>query len=190
MQRRKVIAVIGDGKVDPKGDEYNLAFEVGRLLVDAGYRVQSGGLGGVMSAAFEGARSSSHYKEGDTIAIVPSFDRESATEFADIVIPTGLDIMRNAIVVNADAVVAIGGGAGTLSEIALAWSLFKLIVAYKGVGGWAANLADQKIDARVRYEDIADDRVYGADSAQQMLSIINTNIARYTRVHRGIVQAK
>ena len=190
MRRRKVIAVIGDGKVEPEGDEYNLAFETGRVLVDSGYRIQTGGLGGVMSAAFEGAKSSAHYKEGDTIAIVPSFDRESATEFADIVIPTGLDIMRNAIVVNADAVVAIGGGAGTLSEIALAWALFKLIVAYKGAGGWAAKLADQKIDARVRYPDIAGDRVYGADSAQQMLSIVNTNIERYTRVHRGIVQAK
>ena len=190
MQRRKVIAVIGDGEIDVGGDEHKLAFETGRLLVDSGYRIQSGGLGGVMSAAFDGARSSRLYREGDTIAIVPSFDRKSANDFADIVIPTGLDVMRNAIVVNADAVVAIGGGAGTLSEIALAWSLFKLIVAYKISGGWSAKLADQRIDSRIHYEDIADDRVYGVDSAQQMLLVINSNIERYTRVHRGIAQAK
>lgn len=190
MQRRKVVAVIGDGKVELGGAEYKLAFETGKLLIDSGYRIQSGGLGGVMSAAFEGAKNSALYREGDTIAIVPSFDRESANEASDIVIATGLDMMRNAIVANADAVVAIGGGAGTLCEIALAWSLYKLIVAYRGAGGWSERLADQRIDDRVRYPDIAGDRVYGADSPEQMLAIVNANIGKCMKVHKGIAVRK
>lgn len=187
---RKIISVIGDGKIEPNGKKYQLAFETGKLLVDAGYRVQSGGLGGVMSAVFEGAHSSVKYTNGDTIAIVPSFDSRQANQFADIVIPTGLDILRNAIVVNSSAVIAIGGGAGTLSEMAIAWSLFKLIIGYVGIDGWSAKLAEQKLDERVRYESIPDDRIYGAVTAEQMTTVLAENIDRYVRVHSAIKERK
>ena len=61
----------------------------------------------------------------------------------------GLDHARNTLVANADAVIAVGGGAGTLSEIAFAWMFKRLIVAVRGLG-WADRVADQRIDARVR----------------------------------------
>lgn len=182
---KKVIAIIGDGSISKGSIEYDLAFHVGKSLIDFGYRIQSGGLGGVMEAAFVGAHSSLRYVEGDTIAIVPSFDREKVNAYADIVIPTGLDLMRNALVANADAVVAIGGGAGTLSEMAIAWSLYRLIIAFKNVAGWSSRLADIPIDTRMRY-DIPDDRVYGVESVDEMIQVLHNKINDYNRVHHGI----
>lgn len=184
--RRKTVAVIGDAAADENGAKYRLAFETGKALVDAGYRVQSGGLGGVMEAAFRGAKSSPRYRDGDTVAIVPSFCAADANEYADVVIPTGLDIMRNAVVVNADAVVAVGGGAGTLSEMAVAWSLGKLIVAYDSVDGWSSELAGRRIDGRIRYADIADDRVYEASNAADAVKIVQEKARLYVARHEGI----
>ena len=63
--RRKIVAVIGNKSVDKDGIRYQLAYEIGKALVDNGYRVQTGGLQGVMSAVLEGARASKNYKEGE-----------------------------------------------------------------------------------------------------------------------------
>ena len=181
---KKIIAVIGDNSVVKGSVAYELAFQVGKVLVDSGYRVQSGGLGGIMEAVFAGAHTSERYVDGDTVAIIPSFDRSKANIYADIIIPTGLDVMRNMLVANADAVIAIGGGAGTLSEIAIAWSLYRLIIAFKNVDGWSAKLADLKIDSRTRY-DISNDRVYGVESVNEMIQVLSDKIAQYSRVHHG-----
>lgn len=182
---RKIVAVIGDSKIEIDSLKYKLAFAMGKALVDAGYRVQSGGLGGVMEAVFQGAKTSEKYRDGDTIAIVPSFDRNSVNQYADIVIPSGLDLMRNTIVANADAVVAIGGGAGTLSEIALAWSLYRPIVAFANVEGWSSELAGRKLDNRERYSDI-DDKVYEVHEPQQAVELIANLIEVCNRCHHGI----
>lgn len=187
---RKIVAVVGDGTIDKDGDKYKLAFATGKALVDAGYRIQTGGMGGVMQAVFAGAHASSKYVDGDTIAIIPNFNRASANDYADIVIPTGLDVLRNALVVGANAVVAIGGGAGTLSEMAFAWTFKKLIVAYDSVDGWSRKLAGTRLDNKIRYEDIKDDRVYKASTPEEMISIINANIDRYNKYHEGIKWTK
>lgn len=183
--KRKVVAIIGDSRVEENRIKYKIAFETGKALVEAGYRVQSGGLGGVMEAAFKGAHAAHNYQDGDTIAIVPSFARNEVNNYADIIIPTGLDIMRNAIVANADAVVAIGGGAGTLSEMAIAWSLFRLIIAYRNVDGWSRELADRKLDNRVRYTGV-NDKVHGVQSVSEMLDILQKYEGVYNRVHSAI----
>lgn len=183
---KKVVAVIGDAFAEPGSEKYRLAYETGKLLVDNGFRVQSGGMGGVMRALCEGAHASEHYTEGDTIGILPSFCRDRANEFVDIVIPTGIDIVRNAITGNADAVIALGGGAGTLSEIAFSWTLLRLIVAYRSVPGWGRKLADTRIDARVRYPEIPEDRVYGADTPEEAIAIIKEKIDAYTKGFDGI----
>ena len=182
---KKTIAVIGDGQIEKNSFKYKLAFDTGKAIIDNGYRIQSGGMGGVMLAAFEGAKASSNYRDGDTIAIVPTFDKNDANEYADIIIPTGLDIMRNAIVVNADAVVAIGGGAGTLSEMAIAWSLFKLLIAYDNVDGWSKELAGRKIDDRIRYDNL-DDAVYAVESPDEVIDLLKKYINMYSRSHHGI----
>ena len=185
--RRKIVSVIGDANIEEGGEKYRLAFQLGKALVDAGYRVQSGGMKGVMRAAMAGARSSKRYKEGDTIALIPSFDAETANEFADIAIPTGLDLMRNAMVANAYAVVGIGGGAGTMSEYCFAWTMKRLIIAFKNSGGWSEKVADTRIDERTRYPHIPDDRVYGVTTAEEAVRILDEKIDIYTQRHQGII---
>jgi uncharacterized protein (TIGR00725 family) len=92
--------------------------------------VVCGGLGGVMEAACRGAKEAG----GQTVGILPGSDRAAANEFVDVAIPTGLGEARNALVVRAaDALIAVGGGYGTLSEIALALKAGKRVV---GVDSW------------------------------------------------------
>jgi uncharacterized protein (TIGR00725 family) len=107
-----MVAVIGDGGIAAGSSKYVLAREVGRVLCERGFRIVTGGLGGVMEAASLGARESSAWTPGSVIALLPGFDPDHANPYADVVIPTGLDHLRNSLVVQADAVVAIGGGLG------------------------------------------------------------------------------
>jgi uncharacterized protein (TIGR00725 family) len=183
--RRRLVAVIGDASVSPGSSKYVLAEEVGRLLVDSGFRVLTGGLGGVMEAASRGARSSARYQSGDTVAVLPGHDPAEANPFVDVVIPSGLDHVRNSIVAHADAVIAIGGGAGTMSEICLAWIYRRLIVALR-VDGWSGRIADERIDERARYPNEPDDRVFGAESSAEAVRIVVERIARYGGQHGAI----
>ena len=181
--RRAIVSVIGDAGVQPGSIAYEAAREAGRLTIDAGLRVMTGGLSGVMEAARRGAHESSKYREGDTIGLLPRLDPAAANPWADIVIATGLDHARNTLVANADAVIAVGGGAGTLSEIAFAWMFKRLIVAVRGLG-WADRVADQRIDDRVRC-DVDGDRVYAADDARQAVSLVVEKLPLYVRRSGG-----
>lgn len=183
---KKMISILGDSAVEKDGAKYKFAFELGKALVDNGYRVASGGMQGVMSAVFEGAHASKFYTEGDTVAIVPSFDRKSANPYADIVIATGLDIYRNVIVANSDAVVAVGGGSGTLAELATAWTLKRLMLAFADCDGWSGKAADTRLDHRIRYENIPEDRVFGVHTAEQAIAILEKYIDQYTSTFTGI----
>ena len=109
------MAVSGGG--DAGEDASRLAEEVGRQLARRGAVVVTGGLGGAMEAACRGAKA----EGGTTVGILPGHDRADANEWVDVAVPTGLGEARNAIVVRAaDAVIAVAGEFGTLSEIALA----------------------------------------------------------------------
>ncbi len=138
---RKIVAVVGTAECSPETPVWRQAYQLGAQLVTGGFRVLTGGLGGVMEAALAGAKSAEAYREGDTVALLPSFNVSGANPYADIVIATGMDVYRNAMVANADAVIALGGGAGTLSELSYAWHLCRLTIAYTCFGGWAAALA-------------------------------------------------
>lgn len=181
---RKIIAIVGDAIIERDGPKYKIAYDMGKALIDNGYRLQSGGLNGVMNAAFEGAKASPKYKEGDTIAIIPSFDRSQVSPNADVVIATGLDLMRNAIVASADAVIAIGGGAGTLSEICNAWALMRMVLSFKNVDGWSSKIADQKVDHRIRYD--FEDKVFGVETAEEAIKILNEKLPMYDKAYKGI----
>jgi len=110
------IAVVGGGDRLPAAQRRS-AEAVGRAVAEAGAVLVCGGLGGVMEAACRGA----HAGGGLTVGILPGRDRGEANPHVDVVIPTGLGEARNALVVRcADAVVALAGEFGTLSEIALA----------------------------------------------------------------------
>lgn len=183
--RRHIVAVVGDARL-PDGDmRLEIARACGRLLIDAGFRLITGGLGGVMRAASAGARSSDSYRPGDTIGLLPGHDPDSADDHVDIAIATGLDVGRNLVVANSDAVIAIGGGAGTLSEIALAWQMHRLIIGLR-VDGWSGELADRRIDGRNRYPTLADDRVYGADTAAEAIDALVRLLPSYQRRHAGV----
>jgi len=113
IRRRSRIAVIGGSR--PGRAALDAAFEVGRLIARAGAVLVCGGLGGVMEAACRGARE----EGGLTIGILPGGAAADANPWVDVPIATGLGFTRNALVVmNADAVIAVDGEYGTLSEIA------------------------------------------------------------------------
>ena len=111
-------------------EEYAIGMEVGRYIAEAGAVLLCGGLGGMMRAAAEGAKAAG----GQTVGILPGNERSSANGFIDIAVPTGLGPFRNALLVNScDAVIAIHGAYGTLSEIAFA---LRLSIPVVGLGTW------------------------------------------------------
>lgn len=106
------------------------AEEVGRLVAAAGAVLVCGGLGGVMGAACRGAAA----RGGTTVGILPGDDRRDANPWVTVPVATGMGELRNGLVVrSADALVAVGGGYGTLSEIALALRAGRPVV---GIGTW------------------------------------------------------
>ncbi|HRC57899.1 MAG TPA: TIGR00725 family protein [Kofleriaceae bacterium] len=145
--RRPLAVVIGSARAHAA--TLGEASEVGRALVDIGFRVATGGLGGVMDAALQGARTSTRYHQGDTVAFLPGYGDAGASPAADIVLRTGLQHARNVVMIaSADVVLAIGGRAGTLTEMALAWELSRPIVAVGTSAGWAMELAGRALDDR------------------------------------------
>lgn len=125
---KRLIGVVGSGGED-KGLNA-IAAEVGRLIAEAGCVLVNGGLGGVMRASARGAREAG----GVTLGLLPGASASDANEFIDIAVPTGMGEMRNALIVrSANAVIAIGGGFGTLSEVALSLKTGTPVV---GIGTW------------------------------------------------------
>jgi uncharacterized protein (TIGR00725 family) len=115
MTPRRAIAVVGPSDTDDALRE--TAYAVGKLLAQRGAVVMTGGLGGVMAAASQGA----HDADGLVIGLLPTSEPADANEFVDVAIPTGLGELRNGLLVRSVAgVIAVGGSWGTLSEIALA----------------------------------------------------------------------
>jgi uncharacterized protein (TIGR00725 family) len=114
------ISVVGSG-----ADHTARAEEVGRLLAERGCTVVCGGLGEVMAAAARGAKAAG----GTTIGILPGTSRADANEWIDHVVVTGLGHTRNALVAaSGDAVIAVGGAYGTLTEIGFARILGRPVV--------------------------------------------------------------
>jgi uncharacterized protein (TIGR00725 family) len=121
---RPIVAVVGGHRCSP--EEAALAEAAGRLLAERGAIVLCGGLGGVMEAAARGARS---VRGGLAVGLLPGDDPADANEYVDVALATGIGEMRNALIVRAArAVIAIGGGWGTLSEIALARRIGRPVV--------------------------------------------------------------
>ena len=117
VKKKIIIAVIGGG--EPSPEEARLAEEVGRELARQGATLVCGGLGGVMEAACRGASS----EGGVTIGILPGDSPDTANPYVQIPVVTGVGYARNIMVVkSAQAVIAVGGSYGTLSEIAHALS--------------------------------------------------------------------
>ncbi|MEZ4442194.1 MAG: TIGR00725 family protein [Polyangiaceae bacterium] len=163
---RPTLAVVGNGQLAIDDPRYALARELGRRAIDAGFRLVCGGRGGVMEAACLGAHESEAYREGDTVGILPGSDRSAANPWVDIPLPTGLGDARNALVAKADVVVAVGGGAGTLSEMALAWVHGRPLIAL-ACEGWSGRLGGESLDGT---SDPDARRVTGAETAEEAIA--------------------
>lgn len=123
---RPAIAVIGPGIADAEATA--AAYEIGRLIGRRGAVLVTGGLGGVMEAASQGAQEAG----GLVVGILPGRDRAAANDAVEVAIPTGMGELRNGLVVaSAGAVIAVMGEWGTLSEIAFALKLGIPVIGWK-----------------------------------------------------------
>ena len=157
------IAVVGPGSAS--ADELAAAEEAGAAVAEAGCGLVCGGLGGAMEAACRGARS----RGGLTLGLLPGTDREDANGWVVVAVPTGLGEARNALVVRAaDAVVAVGGGWGTLSEIALALKMGLPVV---GVGTWEPALGGDVVPGIARLDT-------PREAVREAVSLISHSSAR------------
>lgn len=128
MKRKICIGVIGASECSEK--EYKIAQKVGEEIARSGAALVCGGLGGTMQAACWGAKEAG----GTTIGIIPGTDKKEANRYLDYVIVTGLADARNVIVVRtSDAVIALPGSFGTLSELAFA---LKFGIPVISLGNW------------------------------------------------------
>lgn len=133
------ISVVGGGNCS--AEVAALAEEVGRLLGEAGCVLVNGGLGGVMAAASRGMKVAG----GTTIGILPGIDPAAANDYTDYPICTGMGEARNfVIVMTSDALIALPGEYGTLSEISFALKYKKPVVS---LGSWDISEAIVKVDS-------------------------------------------
>jgi uncharacterized protein (TIGR00725 family) len=162
MIRKPQISVIGyDTKLCTE-TAYEAAYRVGKALAKRGAILIDGGLGGVMEAACKGATEAG----GLAVGIIPSEDAAQANRYCGVVIPSGFGFARNFLVVNsADAIIIVGGGAGTLTEAAAAYGKGKPLFAVKGTGGVADAWAGKYFDDRKTL------KVSGAESAEKAVTM-------------------
>ena len=166
-QCRGIVSIIGASEIDKKTEE--MTIEIGKLLARNNYAVSCGGLTGVMEAVCAGAKQ----ENGLTIGIIPYKEKSAANKYVDIAIPVPFSQARNIVVVlSGDVCVAIGGKAGTLTEITLAWIYGKPIIALSSIEGWSSKLAGEKIDDR------RPDVIYKASNPEEVIKKINEIIAK------------
>ncbi len=162
MVRKPQISVIGYDTMLCTKAAYEAAYRVGVALAKRGAVLINGGLEGVMEASSRGATEAG----GLAVGIIPSDDASQANSYCGVVIPSGFGFARNFLVVNsADAVIIVGGGAGTLTEAAAAYGKGKPLVAVKGTGGVADEWAGRYFDGRRTV------KVSGALSAESAVTI-------------------
>lgn len=163
MARRSQILVIGHNTNGCTLEHEKIAYETGAEVAKSGAVLMTGGLGGVMKAAAHGAQDSG----GTTVGIIPQNDFSFANEYCDIVIPTGIGLMRDFLTaLSADGIIIIGGGSGTLSEICAAYMHKKPMVAIKNLGGTIVPYIDNFIDHRKNV------KILGVDSPKEAVRLI------------------
>ena len=145
----KKIGIIGPNTPVCSKELYDFGVELGREIATPGRVIICGGRGGFMEAVCRGVKQSPGTFPSQTIGILPEDTAENANPYIDIAISTGIGLARNLIIINtADIIIAAGGGAGTLSEIAFAWQRNKKVLCVTSFGGWAGEIAGKDLDDR------------------------------------------
>ncbi len=140
--RKKQVVIIGSSEDTENLDE---AYAIGKFIASKNHVLITGGRGGIMEAASRGAAE----HNGIVIGVLPGDHLDDSNPYCGIVIPTGMGFARNVInVLSADVVVAIGGKAGTLTELAYAWLYQKPVVCCTFAHGWSSRFKDLEIDDR------------------------------------------
>ena len=171
---KATISVIGTSEIDESTK--NTVISLGKLLAENNYAIVCGGLSGVMEAVCIGAKQAG----GLTIGIIPFKEKKFANKYIDIVIPVPFSQARNIVVVlSGDACIAIGGKAGTLSEICFAWIYEKPIIAMSTIEGWSSKIASQQIDDR------RSDFIHEAKSPEEVLAKLNQLIVSKNLKYRS-----
>jgi uncharacterized protein (TIGR00725 family) len=158
--RKKQVLVIGGSDEHRYSDE---SYHLGRFIALSGWVLITGGRGGIMEAVSKGAESAG----GIVVGILPGDDFSGANGHCTVVIPTGIGFARNAVnVLSADVIVAIGGKAGTLSELAYAWMYGKPVICCTFAEGWSSMFP------RVRIDDRDGAAVHAASSVEEACSLL------------------
>ena len=156
--KRAQVSVIGYGEQFCPRSAYATSLELGREIARAGLVLITGGLTGVMEGSSRGAKEAG----GLTVGIVPSGDIGQANEYCDAVVATGTGYMRSFFVVNSgDVVIVVGGGAGTMIEAEAAYLGGKPVIAIRGTGGVADQIAGRYLDEKKTI------KVLGVNSARE-----------------------
>jgi uncharacterized protein (TIGR00725 family) len=156
-ERAPRIAVCGPGACDRA--TYEQARQIGRLLAEAGAVLLCGGRGGVMEGACRGASEAG----GSTVGILPGADGVGANPYVELPIATGMGQARNVVLIlSAQAVIAVAGRSGTLSEIALALKSGRPVI---GLGTWQLTRADGTRETGILYANSPEEAVHLALAA-------------------------
>jgi len=149
MNSMRKIGIIGPNNKMCSKELYCFGVQLGQQIATKDRTFICGGLGGFMEAVCKGVKQTKDTFNGQTIGVLPDETSDSANPYIDIAIPTGIGIARNIIIIQtADIIIAAGGGAGTLSEIAFAWQLKKKVMCVTIFAGWAKELAGKNLDDR------------------------------------------
>ena len=145
------VGIIGPNDLLCSKELYDFGFGLGKKIAAPDRIFISGGKGGFMEAVFKGVKVSGNSFTGQTVGILPEEDKHQSNNYCDIIIPSGLGIARNILIINSsDIIIAAGGGAGTLSELAFAWQKGKEVLCFSGFAGWTQKLAGVNIDERFK----------------------------------------
>lgn len=142
------IGIIGSNSACCDDRLYEFAYKLGLYLSNKVVTVINGGMNGTMEAVSKGIQDGKN-KSAIVVGILPSDSSDSGNKYSDIKIPSGIGLARNSmIVLSSDVLIALGGGAGTLSELSFAWQYGKTVYCYEGVEGWSKELAGKDLDTR------------------------------------------
>ncbi len=173
--RKTQVTVIG--RYDATESQYELGRAIGRLIAELDMVAITGGRAGLMEAVARGCVEAG----GMSIGLLPGERFEESNPYNTIVIPTGIGYARNSMnVLAADVVIVVGGAAGTLSEMAFAWSYRKPIIALRTSGGWAEELAGKCIDHR------HNEPVRAVDTIEQLKDVLREVVSEQEKASSSL----